>query len=122
MEKYEIFDDSCLFCKIINKTEPGNIVFENESFVVIDNKYPKAPVHLLVLDRFHHDKLDTISGKFSEKNYFESLFGTIYQVMVKYGLDKTGYKIVNNGAGYHHFSHEHFHILGGSEEEPGGST
>lgn len=122
MDSYEVVDSSCLFCNIISGIEPGNIVYKDNLFVVIENKYPKAPIHLLVLDRFHHDKKDTISGKFADNKYFENLFSTIYQVVVKYGLDKSGYKIVNNGAGYNHFSHEHFHIMGGSKEEPGGST
>jgi diadenosine tetraphosphate (Ap4A) HIT family hydrolase len=44
------------------------------------------------------------------------------QTVKKFKLDKTGYKLVNNGAGYNHFEHEHLHILGGSREEPGGAT
>ena len=43
-----------------------------------------------------------------------------WKAIVKLGLDKTGYKIVNNGAGYNHFEHQHLHIMGGSKEEPGG--
>ena len=116
------YEENCLFCKISQDLEPRNLVFENEKFLVIENKYPVAPVHLLVIDRFHKLKKDTISGKYKEISYFDTLFEVIYSVVVKYALDKTGYKIVNNGAGYNHFEHEHFHILGGSEKEPGGST
>ena len=116
------YDNSCLFCKIVQGTEPKVLVFENENFMVIENKFPVAPVHLLVLDKYHRVKKDVISGKYSDEGYFEKLFSIIYEIVVKYGLDKKGYKIVNNGAGYNHFEHEHFHILGGSETEPGGST
>ena len=116
------YDNSCLFCKIVQGTEPKVLVFENENFMVIENKFPVAPVHLLVLDKYHREKKDVISGKYSDEGYFEKLFSIIYEIVVKYGLDKKGYKIVNNGAGYNHFEHEHFHILGGSETEPGGST
>jgi histidine triad (HIT) family protein len=120
--KDKVHDNSCLFCKIVQGTEPKVLVLENENFMVIENKYPISPVHLLVLDKFHREKKDVISGKYSEEGYFEKLFSIIYEIVVKYGLDKSGYKIVNNGAGYNHFEHEHFHILGGSETEPGGST
>lgn len=120
--KDEIYDNSCLFCRIVRGEEPGTMVFENEDFMVIENKYPVSPIHLLVLDKFHREKKEVISGSYSDYSYFEKLFGVIYQIVVKYGLDKTGYKLVNNGAGYNHFEHEHFHILGGSETEPGGST
>lgn len=115
-------DNSCLFCKIVLGEEPKVLVLENENFMVIQNKFPVSPVHLLVLDKFHREKRDVISGKYSSEGYFEKLFSIINEIVVKYGLDKSGYKIVNNGAGYNHFEHEHFHILGGSDTEPGGST
>jgi diadenosine tetraphosphate (Ap4A) HIT family hydrolase len=63
-----------------------------------------------------------LAGKYSKEGYYEKIFAVIYEMVVKYQLDKTGYKLVNNGAGYNHFEHEHFHLLGGSETEPGGST
>ncbi len=115
-------DNSCLFCKIVLGEESKVLVLENENFMVIQNKFPVSPVHLLVLDKFHREKRDVISGKYSSEGYFEKLFSIINEIVVKYGLDKSGYKIVNNGAGYNHFEHEHFHILGGSDTEPGGST
>jgi hypothetical protein len=45
-----------------------------------------------------------------------------FQTIKHLGLNRTGYKLVNNGAGYNHFEHEHLHILGGSREEPAGRT
>lgn len=120
--KDEVHDNSCLFCKIVLGIEPKVLVLENEDFMVIENKFPVSPVHLLILDKYHREKKDVISGKYSEDGYFEKLFSIIYEIVVKYGLDKSGYKIVNNGSGYNHFEHEHFHVLGGSETEPGGST
>ena len=38
--------------------------------------------------------------------------------ILKLELDKTGYKLGNNGAGYNHFEHEHFHVMGGTKKEP----
>ena len=115
-------DPKCLFCKIVEGTEPSEKVLESEDFLVIKNKYPVAPVHILVLDKKHREKTDTISGKYSEEGYWDPMFAVINTVIKELELDKTGYKLVNNGAGYNHFEHEHFHILGGSDSEPGGST
>lgn len=89
---------------------------------MIKNKFPVAPVHVLVVDKLHREKKDTLAGKFATSKYWDLLFDAIFQTVTQLNLDKTGYKLVNNGAGYNHFEHEHFHILGGSEEEPGGST
>ena len=68
------YDNSCLFCKIVQGTETKVLVFENENFMVIENKFPVAPVHLLVLDKYHREKKDAISGKYSDEGYFEKLF------------------------------------------------
>jgi len=123
MERLDlVHSEDCLFCKIVLGQEPKKLVLETDKFLVIENKFPVAPVHLLVLDKYHREKKDVISGKYQNEGYFDSLFEVINQVVIKYGLNKTGYKVVNNGAGYNHFEHEHFHILGGSLEEPGGST
>ena len=46
----------------------------------------------------------------------------VYEAIKHLGLDKTGYKMINNGAGYHHFDHQHVHIMGGSKVEPGGPS
>lgn len=112
----------CLFCDIVSKKAPSAIVLETDGFLVIKNKYPVAPVHVLVLDKKHKEKKDTLSGKYIKENYWDEMFKAIYQTIQKLGLDKTGYKLVNNGAGYNHFEHEHFHIMGGSDAEPGGRS
>lgn len=117
-------DQNCLFCKIVAGNEPSDKILETAEFLVIKNKYPMAPVHILVLDKKHREKKDTISGAYSKSPdfYWDEMFKAIFGTIAKLGLDKTGYKLVNNGAGYNHFEHEHFHIMGGSKKEPGGST
>ena len=113
---------SCLFCSIIDGSEPSRKVYESEDFLVIHNKFPKAPVHVLILDKQHREKQNTLAGKFSTEGYWDKMFMSIYETIKLLGLDKTGYKLVNNGAGYNHFEHEHFHLLGGSKSEPVGET
>ncbi len=112
--------ESCLFCEIVMGREPSKEVLETEEFLVIENKFPKAPVHVLVLDKQHREKVDTVRGSY--KAYWDKLVAACYQAIQHFGLEKTGYKLVNNGAGYNHFEHEHMHVLGGSEDEPGGET
>ena len=110
----------CLFCRIVEGAEPSEKVLETEDFLVIKNKYPIAPIHVLVLSKSHVEKKDTLAGKYP--GFWDKMFVAISQTVNLLGLNKTGYKLVNNGAGYNHFEHEHMHVLGGSKEEPGGST
>lgn len=116
-------DEKCLFCQIVVGESPSKKVWENEEFLAIENKYPQAPVHVLVMPKEHMKKKEVVEIN-SEQNmeFWGKMMDAVFQVVKHLGLDKTGYKLVNNGAGYNHFEHEHTHVLGGSKEEPAGKT
>lgn len=42
-----------VFCKIIKKVRPAEFVDEDESFIVIKDIRPKAPIHLLIIPKKH---------------------------------------------------------------------
>lgn len=124
-------DENCLFCKIAAGQEPGVVVWEDEEFIAIENKYPKAPVHLLVMPKKHVSKRHLASGltvvkameeKVTKEGFWDKIMRAVFIVIALKNLDKTGYKLVNNGASYNHFDHEHIHVMGGTKTEPGGST
>ena len=54
---------SCLFCRIISREEPGNIVFENERLVAFRTIAPVTTNHLLVVPREHRSNVHALSGK-----------------------------------------------------------
>ena len=47
----------CIFCKIINKEEPSDSVYENDKFIVIKDIKPSAPIHLLIIPKKHIDSV-----------------------------------------------------------------
>jgi len=87
------------------------------------NKYPKAPVHLLVMPKKHIEKkkINNI-GASNLPVFWGKMMKAVFSVVTMFNLSKTGYKLVSNGAGYNHFEHEHIHVLGGSKHEPAGQT
>ena len=113
-------DESCLFCKIVAGEEPSTKVWENQEFLCIKNKFPISPVHVLVIPKAHIRK-QGVAG-FQSGEFWGKIMSAVFSVVHQLGLDKTGYKLVNNGAGYNHFEHEHIHVLGGTKTEPGGTT
>lgn len=115
-----MIDKDCLFCLIGEHKEPSEIVWENDEYIAIKNKYPTAPVHVLVMPKHHIKKVEV--GTSESGMFWGKMMPVVFGVVNQLGLDKTGYKLVNNGAGYNHFEHEHIHILGGTKTEPGGST
>lgn len=45
--------NDCLFCRIVARQSPSDIVYEDDTVVAFKDIYPKAPVHLLIVPRRH---------------------------------------------------------------------
>ncbi|MCF8008513.1 MAG: histidine triad nucleotide-binding protein [Halanaerobiales bacterium] len=105
----------CLFCKIVNKKDDSDLVYQDEKVIVFKDINPQAPVHLLLVSKEHFENILDL-----EENQFD-IIGHIHQVAVKmakkFNLDEDGFRLVNNTkqkAGQTVF-HIHFHLLGGRE-------
>ncbi len=101
--------NNCIFCKIINKELPGDIIFENESVVAFKDINPKASVHILIVPKEH---IDSINSENSE-NAVGGLILAAKNIIKRDNI--TGYKLVFNvgeGAGQI-VNHLHLHLLGG---------
>ncbi|MBI2914419.1 MAG: histidine triad nucleotide-binding protein [Firmicutes bacterium] len=103
----------CLFCRIVAKEVPADIVYEDEQIVAFRDIQPKAPVHLLVVPRRHVASPNELRAEHAE------LVGLIHlvcgQLARENGVAETGYRVVANcqsDAGQT-VSHIHFHLLGG---------
>jgi histidine triad (HIT) family protein len=104
---------SCLFCNIVAKTTPAEIVFENDHVLAFKDIRPVAPVHALVIPKKH------IVGVHDAGPQDAATLGQIVlaarDVAEQLGLAQDGYRLVfNQGvhAGQSVF-HVHCHVLGG---------
>ena len=57
---------NCIFCNIINKTQPADIIYEDEDFVVFKDIKPSAPVHLLLAPKTHITSVNKLEEKHKE--------------------------------------------------------
>jgi histidine triad (HIT) family protein len=103
----------CLFCRIIAREIPADIVHEDNRSVVIRDINAQAPTHLLVIPNEHIESLDEASQK------DEPLLGHLLRVGARManeaGLGESGYRtVINTGAGAgQSVFHLHVHVLGG---------
>jgi len=103
----------CIFCKIINKEIPAEIVFEDEKIVVFKDIKPKSPVHLLIVPRKHIASVEELEER--DKELVGYLFLTAKKMAKEAEINESGYKLsvnVGEGGGQEVF-HLHLHLLGG---------
>jgi len=107
--------NDCIFCKIINKEIPSNIVYEDNEILAFRDINPAAPVHILVIPKKH------ITSLVDLKEEDELVIGKIYSVINKIakqeGIEEKGFRVVVNCGedGGQEVKHLHFHILGGKK-------
>lgn len=104
----------CVFCKIINKEIPVTPVFEDDDLMVINDREPKAPVHMLIIPKAHIANLDEVTPETAD--VLVKILLRAQKIATENNI-KGAYKIVTNVgemAGQTVF-HMHFHLLGGWE-------
>ena len=102
-------DAHCIFCKIINKQIPSDIVAQNDTVIVIKDIAPKAPVHYLIIPKKHYADIGQLPH--DEK----SLAADLLLMAKKLSEQHPSFRLVsNNGkAAGQEVSHIHIHFLAG---------
>jgi len=99
----------CLFCKIINKKVPSDIVYEDKKVIAFKDIHPKAPLHLLILPKKHIPSVTHLEKEDKE------LMGELILVAQKIAKEKKlkGYKLIINVGreGGQLIEHLHLHLL-----------
>ncbi len=104
-------EKDCIFCKIIDKEIPADIVYEDEKAVVFRDIKPKAPLHLLIIPKEHISSIDELQE--SDINTVGHLLLVAKEVAKNMGVADTGYRLavnVGKGGGQEVF-HIHIHLM-----------
>jgi len=102
--------DDCLFCKIVAREVPADIVFENDVAIAIRDINPQAPEHVLVLTREHVVDVRELGRRPDLSADFLATIGTVADA-----LGAEAFRTVFNtgaAAGQSVF-HVHAHVLAG---------
>lgn len=100
----------CIFCKIINKEIPADIVYEDDEVLAILDVNPLTEGHTLVIPKAHYkNMLDT------PPELIEKLASTSQKIakdyVEKYSMSGFHLVVNNNGEAYQSVDHLHYHII-----------
>jgi histidine triad (HIT) family protein len=106
----------CIFCKIVNKEIPSEIVYEDDKIVCFYDLNPQAPTHALIIPRKHISSLDDTDGSEPENEILGYLISKVRVIADLLGL-QNGYRLVCNcgSDGLQTVGHLHFHLIGGRQ-------
>ncbi|MEK7631599.1 MAG: histidine triad nucleotide-binding protein [Patescibacteria group bacterium] len=103
----------CLFCKIAAREIPVELVWEGDGLMAFKDKYPKAPVHVLIIPVHHIESLAQTTP--ADMAMLGKLLAAVPLVAEQVGLRERGFKtVINTGVeGGQEVPHLHVHVLGG---------
>lgn len=103
----------CIFCKIVSKSIPAKVLFEDDDLVAFHDLNPTAPVHVLVIPKKHIAGLGDASAE--DAFLLGKLLVAARRVAEETGVAQSGFRtVINHGAhaGQSVF-HVHVHVIGG---------
>lgn len=103
---------TCVFCKIVDGLIPAEIIAQNDSCIVIQDRAPRAPVHLLVLSKKHVPQISFLNSS-RDPLLMNELVCMVQDVARAKKIDDFRL-VINNGAGAGQtVFHLHVHFLAG---------
>lgn len=104
----------CLFCQIVNGELPAEVLRRDEGVVALRDKFPRAPVHVLVVSERHIPSAHVLLDE--DPALLPAMFRMIGRVAESEGI-ADGYRIASNVGtrGGQAIPHLHFHVLGGRQ-------
>lgn len=103
----------CLFCSIVDRSIPADIIHEDDQVIAFRDVYPQAPTHILIIPRRH---IATINDLTSEDNeLIGHMLHTAKSIASAEGFSEQGYRLVMNcnDDGGQTVYHIHLHLLAG---------
>ncbi len=103
----------CLFCKILKKEIPANVVYEDDIIIAFKDIKPIAPIHILIIPKKHINSLADI--KIEDVDLIGKLMLTAKKIAEDFNIAQKGYKLVMRVGkdGGQEIDHIHLHLLGG---------
>jgi histidine triad (HIT) family protein len=102
----------CIFCNIVKKEIPADIIYEDNDFIAFNDISPRAKIHIIVIPKIHVNSFEDFdSVNMTKMSDFIKKTTSIKKIK------DSGYKLITNigNDGGQEVMHLHFHILGGEK-------
>ena len=105
---------SCIFCQIVSREIPSELIYEDDELIAFRDIEPQAPVHFLVLPKKHIALLTDMNDE--EFPLIGKMAQVATELAEKEGISD-GFRIVVNCGeqGGQMVWHLHMHVLGGRQ-------
>lgn len=112
---------NCVFCDIIQRAAPSNIIYEDDQFVAILDKYPISIGHTLVMPKKHLERVQDLP-----QNEFCAMYARVHAlnalITSRVGASASHISINDGAAANQLIPHVHVHIIPRSENDSAGFT
>ena len=108
----------CVFCRIIRRELPSDIVYEDDRIVAFWDANPARPTHILIVPRKH---IPTLNDVPEENDIVSRLASVAAKIAADFGVAEYGYRFfinVNKG-GRQDIFHLHAHLISRKPPEKG---
>lgn len=107
--------DECLFCNIINKNIPADIIAQTKSALAFRDINPQASIHILIIPKMHIASTRELNK--GNIQYLSEMALLANKVADEEGINMSGYRwVVNTGDdGGQTVDHIHLHLIGGRQ-------
>ena len=104
----------CIFCKIVAKEIPSQVLYEDGEIIAFNDINPVAPVHILIIPKKHIFSIKDITD--TDQELIGKIFILIQKLAAEKGIADTGFRVVTNSGsdGGQEVGHLHFHLIGGT--------
>ncbi|NEW04892.1 HIT domain-containing protein [Paenibacillus sp. SYP-B3998] len=106
---------SCVFCRIIKREEPAEIIYEDEYVISFYGLHSVTNAHVLVVPKKHIENVLDIEEV--DEKYIIKVYLAIKEVAKQLGISETGFRVVTNIGehGQQEVYHIHYHVIGGRQ-------
>jgi len=101
----------CIFCQIVARQAPADIMWENDTVIAFRNIAPKRQIHHLIVPKQHIASLDETVA--NQQAVLGQLLLVARELSQDSAIQEDGYEVVINGGARIEVPHLHLHLLAG---------